>query len=215
MKKTLAAFVLAAILPASAHAQPGDHAALGAGIGFNNYVNGAFSGKTVSVVPEYHFSLTPHADREGLSFGLKGGVGYSQPDRNDFIGGFETKTGSLRMVSVMVGAGPSYRSGPLRLGVGVVAGPSFNTFSVDDGARTAYRDRNGSSLDAIRVKNSLVVRPDVSLWYNFTDRVGLHSSVSYTSNRPKAETTVDGVSTSDRWVTDRWSYQAGLAVGVF
>jgi hypothetical protein len=65
------------------------------------------------------------------------------------------------------------------------------------------------------VKNSLVVRPDVSLWYNLTSRVGLHSSVSYTMNRPEVKTTVDGVPTWSRWVADRWSYQAGLAFGVF
>jgi hypothetical protein len=215
MKKTFTALVLAAMMATTAHAQPGSRLALGAGVGFQNYRDGAFSGRSTTLVPEYHFGLTPHSDRQGLSFGLKGGLGYSRPDRSDFIGGFETSTGSLRVFSVMVGAGPSYRSGPLRIGVGVVAGPSFNSFTVDDAARAAYRDRLGATLNSIDVKNSVVVRPDVSLWYNFTDRMGLHSSVSYTTNRPIVETTVDGVRTRTRWNADRWSYQAGLAFGVF
>jgi len=215
MKKTFMTLVFATMVATAAQAQPGDHLALGAGVGFQNYVNSGFSGKSVSIVPEYHFGLTPHSDRQGWSIGLKGGIGYSQPDRSDMIGGFETRTGRLRMVPVMVGAGPSYRSGPLRIGVGVVAGPSINKFSVDDAARAAYRDRLGATLNSIDVKNSIAVRPDVSLWYNLTSRVGLHGSLSYTSNHPNVDTTVDGVRTRTRWNADRWSYQTGLALGVF
>lgn len=215
MKTSCTMLVFATMLATAAHAQPGNHLALGAGVGFHNYASGSFSGKNVMLVPEYHFGLTPHADREGLNFGLKAGLGYSNPDRSDPVGGLETSTGTLRMVSLMVGAGPSYHSGPLRVGMGVVVGPSFNKFSVSDAARVAYRDRLGETLNAIEVKNSFAARPDVSLWYNFTEKVGLHSSVGYTINRPVVETTVDGVKTQSRWKADRWSYQAGLAFGVF
>lgn len=215
MRKIGTMLVLATLVATAAHAQPGEHLALGAGVGFHNYANGAFSGKNAVLVPEYHFGLTPHADREGLNFGLKAGLGYSNPDRSDPIGGFETTTGTLRMVALMVGAGPSYRNGPLRIGMGVVAGPSFNKFTVDDAARVAYRDRLGATLNSIEVKNSFAARPDMSVWYNLTEKVGLHSSVGYTINRPVVETTVDGVKTRSRWTADRWSYQVGLAFGVF
>jgi len=215
MKTAFTTFVLVAVLATAAHAQPGERLALGAGVGLNDYVDGAFHGKKVNIVPEYHFGLTPHSDRDGLSFGLKGGIGYAHPDRSDGVAGAETTTGSLRVLSVMAGAGPSYRRGPLRLGMGVVAGPSFNTFTVSDQARAAYRDRLGATLNSIKVKNSVTVRPDVSLWYNVADKWGIHSAVSYTSNRPTVETTVDGVTTKTQWKTDRWSYRAGLAYGIF
>ena len=215
MKKTCTALVLATMLATTAHAQPGKHFALGAGVGFKEYSDGAFRSRSGMIIPEYHFGLTPHADRDGLSFGLKGGIGYSNPERDDAIGGFETTTGKLRMVPVMVGAGPSYRNGPLRVGMGVVAGPSFNKFSVDDAARAAYRERLGETLNSINVRNSIAARPDLSVWYNLSEKVGLHTSVSYTFNRPTVETTVDGVQSSSRWNIDHWSYQAGLAFGIF
>lgn len=215
MKKTCTMLVLATLVATAAHAQPGDHLALGVGVGFHNYRDNAFQGTNVAIIPEYHFGLTSHSDREGLSFGLKAGLGYARPDRNDFIGGVETTTGTLRMVALMVGAGPSYRSGPIRIGMGVVVGPSFNKIDVDDAARVAYRNRLGQTLNSIDMKNSFAARPDVSVWYNLTDKVGLHSSVGYTINRPTVETTVDGVTSSTRWNADRWSYQAGLAYGIF
>lgn len=216
MKTLPAALVLAAMMMATAaHAQPGDHVSLGVGLGWHNYRDPAFSSTNPSIAPEYHFGLTPHAKREGLSFGLKGGIGYTNVDRSDFIGGSQTPTGSLQMIPAMVGFGPSYRTGPVRIGMAVVVGPSFNSFSIDDAARAAYLNRTGATLNSIKVENSVAVRPDMSLWYNFTDRVGLHSAVSYTVNRPMVRTTVDGVESSERWNTDRWNYQAGLALGIF
>ena len=119
------------------------------------------------------------------------------------------------MVSVLVGAGPSYRTGPFSVGLGVVAGPSFNNFSVDDAARVAYSDRVGATLNSITAKNSITVRPNLGLWYDLTSRVALHSSVDYTVNRPRVLTDIDGTISSERWMLDRWSYQAGLAYGLF
>lgn len=215
MKKTFTALVLAMSMATAAHAQPGEHVSLGAGIGFNTYRDPAFSSKSPTVVPEYNFGLIPHGNRQGLSLAMMGGVGYLSVDRSGSIGDLETKNGNLRMFTAMVGAGPSYRAGPLSIGVGVVAGPSFNSFSVDNGARAAYRDRLGATLNSIKVENSLAAQPNVNAWYNLTPRLGLHSAVGYTINRPIVRTTVDGVTSSTRWTTDGWSYDAGLALGIF
>src|SRR5262245_2550998 len=102
MQKTLAALVLAATMTTTAHAQPGDHVALGAGIGFNTFRDGAFSSGNPFIVPEYHFGLSSHSNRQGLSFGLTGGISYLAADRSDFIGGFETRSGRFSMISAMV-----------------------------------------------------------------------------------------------------------------
>ena len=217
MSKLIAVVLLVAFSAAAAQAQPGSRVSLGGGIGWTNYSDGAFTTRTnPRLVPEYHFQLKAYSERtNGLKWGVKGGLGYSTPDRHDFIGAFETKTGSLRMIPVMAGGGPSYQMGPMRLAAGVVAGASFNHFTVDDAARTAYRDRLASTLNSINAKNSLVVRPDASLWYNFTPSLGLHSSMSWTFNRPRVETTVNGVTSSTRWNADHLGYQVGLAYGVF
>jgi hypothetical protein len=215
MSKAIAAIILAAVMATAAQAQPGDRLMLGAGIGFQNYRDGAFSNRNPAIVPEYRFGVASHSHRDGVSFGLTGGIGYSNPDRSESIGGVETRTGNLRTVQLMAGAGPSYRSGPLRIGVDVSAGPSFNRLSVDDAARTAYRSRLGETLNSIQVQNSLVAGPAASLWYDLTPRLGLHTSVGYTVNRPVVKTTVDGATSSTRWNADSWSYEAGVGFGLF
>jgi len=216
MNKTIAALALAlaAVIATPVHAQPDGHASIGAGLRFNDFADKSFSSKNPSIAPEYHFSLHG-SKKEGLGYGWRGGIGYSNVDRQDLIGGVPTHSGSLRMLPVMVGAGPTYRTGPLRVGMGVAVGPSFNKFTIDDAARAAYHDRLGATIASVDVHNSVAVRPDASLWYNLTSRVGVHTSVSYTFNRPVVETTVDGVTTSTRWKTDRLGYQAGFVFGVF
>jgi hypothetical protein len=215
MSKAIAALALVALLATTAHAQPEKRLSLGVGVGVNGYADKSFSSPSPSIEPEYHLRLTTHGDREGFSFGWRGSIGYSNPDRSDFIGGEEMRTGTLRMIPVMAGFGPFYRTGPLSIGMGVVAGPSFNTFSVDDASRAAYRDRLGATLNSIDVQTSVAVRPDASLWYNLTPWLGPHTGVSYTINRPLVKTTVDGVTTTTRWKTDKLGYQAGFVVGVF
>lgn len=215
MKRTLTMLALATMVAGTAHAQPAGRIAIGAGVGFRDYTDGKFHGRQVAVVPEYQIGLSSNPKRQGLSFGLKGGVGYSKPDRDEFIGGSRTAAGSMQSVTVMVGAGPTYRSGPFSVGLAVLAGPSFNSFSIDDDARVAYAARLGSNLNAIDVKNSIAVRPSVSLWYNLVSRVGMHTSVSYTVNRPTVETTINNVRTERQWNADRWNYQVGLGVGLF
>jgi hypothetical protein len=216
MRRASAAIIFAMLIATTAHAQPGSRVSLGAGIGFHNYRDASFpTNNNWSLVPEYNIRLSSNGNRQGLSFGFKGGVTYSQPDREDFIGGVETKSGNLRMVSVLVGAGPTYRTGPFSVGLGVVAGPSFNNFSVDDAARVAYRDRFGETLNSITAKNSIAVKPNLGVWYDLTDRLALHSSVDYTVNRPQVITNIDGNISSQRWMLDRWGYQLGLAYGIF
>jgi len=215
MKKTLAAIVLAAMVSSTACAQPAAHVSLGAGVSFHDYRSTHLSSGNPSFGPDYHLGLASNHRRQGLSFGFKGGISYSRPDRSEPIGGVATRTGELRALALMAGVGPTYRTGPFSIGMNVLAGPSFNHFEVDDAARTAYRDRYGVTLNSIGVKSSIAVRSGVGLWYNFTDRVGLHSSVSYTVNRPVVTATFNGVTNTSRWMLDRWSYQAGLAVGLF
>lgn len=214
MKKLITALALGALFATAAHAQPG-RVTIGAGVGFRNYVDNKFSGTSTAIVPEYHLGFGERSDRNGLRWGLKGGIIYSHPDFSDFVAGSETSIGSLQVVSAMGGFGPSYRNGPFAIGLGVVAGPSFNKFTIDDAARDAYSTRLDATLNSVKVKNSLAVRSGVSAWYNLTHRLGVHSTVSYTANRPTVETTIDGVTTQSKWKMDRWSYQMGLGIGLF
>ncbi len=214
MRTTTLVMLLLMCLASTAGAQTGKRLAVGASIGVSSYTNKDFS--TTNPGVSFAYRITPNAHpRDGWKWAAKGGFGWSNSTVKTDIGGERTKLGKLRMIPIMAGIQRSYRQGPWQFGLGVVAGPSINHFAVANDARVAYTSRLGTDLDGIKVKNSLAVRPEISAWYDVNQWFGVQGSVSFLYNRPKAETTVAGATTSSTWKTDHVSAHVGLVVGVY
>jgi hypothetical protein len=96
----------------------------------------------------------------------------------------------------------------------VTAGPSFNQFNIDEGARTAYQAA-GTHLDEVHANPSLAFKPGVSTSLRLSSLLAAQGSVSYTVNRPKVTTRIDGVSTTTTWKLDGWSGRLGMVLGIF
>lgn len=207
--------VVLLMLPASAAmAQTGKHVALGASVGISSYTDSDFKAKNPDVSPAYRITLkTSHKD--GWRWSLKSGLGWSRRDVTHDIGGANTQLGKLQMALIMGGVQRVFRRGPLEAGAGIEAGPSFNKFDVDQAARDAYQTRLGVPLDDIKVKTSVAVRPVVSAWYDLGPWFAVGASVTYAFDRPRAETTAGGVTTSSTWNTDHTSASVGFVVGIF
>ena len=86
---------------------------------------------------------------------------------------------------------------------------------VDGAARDAYRSRLGRDLGNLTVRNSIAVGPEVSATYDLGRWFALQGSLSYLFDRPKAEITSGGVTTSSAWKTDHANASVGLVVGIF
>jgi hypothetical protein len=96
-----------------------------------------------------------------------------------------------------------------------VAGPSLHKFDVDHRARDAYESRLGRDLASIDVKNTIAVRPESQVNYDLSKWLGVQAQLSYLYDRPKADITSGGVTTSTTWKTDHLSASIGLVVGIF
>ena len=214
MGRVIPWLLLILITAPPAWAQSSKHLSLGAGLNFHKYADSDFSSKNPSISLEYRIALN-HSGVDGWSWGPKSSISLGKVDTKTDIGGIETHLGRLRTIPILVGIERAYRQGPLRIGASVVAGPSFNHFDVDAAARSAYLTRLGRNLGAVTVKTSVAIKPGVSAWYDLGDWAALHASLSYVVNRPKAEMTVDGVTTSSTWKTDHASFVLGFVVGVF
>jgi hypothetical protein len=206
--------LLLIILATPAHAQTGKHIALGAGIGFSEYADKDFSNKNPSVSLAYRLRLNAEPT-DGWKWTFKSGLGWSMRKTRGRIADIPTQLGKLQTILIMGGGQRVYRQGPWQVGFGIVAGPSFNHFHVDGAARDAYQSRLGLELTDIKVKNSLAVRPDISAWYDLGKWFAVQGSLSYTINRPKAETTLGGVKSTSTWKTDHASASLGLVVGIY
>jgi len=197
-----------------AFAQTGKHLAVGAGFAVNVFDDENLSQDNPSPAFYYRIRLKPDSP-QGWHWTASGAFDWFRPDVNRDIAGRSTRLGQLRARPVMVGIGGDYTAGRLNVGGSFVAGPSFNSFSVDDGARAAYRSRLGTGLRDVSVKPSLAVRPAVQVWYDLGRWVGLSGSIGYMGNRIKAETTIDRRRSSTTWKGDHPGVHVGVVVGVF
>ena len=209
----LGMFLMMLIAPA-ALAQTGKHFALGVGLGVSKYIDKDFSSKNPEVSLAYRINLKPGANN-GWTWAPKGSLRWSDRKTSTDIGGIRTQLGKLRTALVMVGVQRGLRQGPFQIGFSVVGGASFNHFVVDGAARDAYLSRLGRTLSDIKVKNSFAVGPEVSATYDLGRWFALQGSLAYLFDRPKAEITSGGVTSSSTWKTDHANASIGLLVGIF
>jgi opacity protein-like surface antigen len=202
MKGLILALVGLATIASVADAQTGRHVALGVGLGFHKYVDGDFKQKSPSLSIIYRLAFKTGV-KDGWTLEPKGTIDWFKTDVRADVGTADVHIGKLRSIPVLVGAGPSYRHGRVKVGVAIVAGPSFNHFTADN------------TTTSIKVKNSVVVRPDTGIWYDVSSRLGLHANVGYVYNRPTADTSTGGSTTSEKWKTDHVNFSVGFAIGVF
>ena len=214
MRSGLLSLFLMMLMAPAAWAQTGKHVALGGSLGFTKYVDKNFGSTNPTFSPAYRIRLKPEGT-DGWSWALKSGLGWSNRKTAADIGGIDTQLGKLQTIPIMGGVQRAFRKGPWQVGFGIVAGPSINSFKVDQGARDAYQSRLGLVLNDVKVKSSLAVKPDISAWYDLSKWFAVQGSIGYLFNRPKAETTLSGVTTSSTWKTDHASASVGLVVGIF
>jgi hypothetical protein len=215
MRTTLIGLSLLALFPLTAQAQTGRHVALGASIGFRELIDDHFKKKNPSFSALYRLSRHPSKRKQGWVWRLGGTASYAHTDFDMDLGGTDTKIGSLRTIPVMGGVERAYRHQRIKVGLSLLAGPSFNNFSIDNSARAAYEAQLGAPLEDIKVKNSFAVRSGVGVWYDVSRWVGVHAGIYYQYDRPRATITAGGNSSSETWKTDRVSLSTGLAVGIF
>ena len=215
MRKALISLCLLGFFPMTAQAQTGKHVSIGAAVGFREFSDSRFSKKNPSLALLYRFSRNPNERKQGWVWRLGGTVGYTHSDFSTDLDGTDTKMGRLQTVAALGGIERAYRHDRLKVGLSVLAGPTFNSFAVDNAAREAYQARTGVPLEGIGVKNSVAVRAGLGMWYDVNNWIGLHAGVYDWYDRTRATTTAGDISTTDTWNNDRITASTGIAFGIF
>jgi hypothetical protein len=206
--------LLMMLVATAAFAQTGMRVAIGGAIGISKYSDEDFSTKNPNL--SFAYRLRVKADSpDGWGWAPKTSVGWSNRKTSTDIGGTRTQLGKLESIPIMGGIERGYRDGPIKVGLSVVGGISVNHFNVDGAARDAYQVRLGETLGDIKVKNAFALRPELSIWYDLGSRFAVQGVTTYLFSHPKAETTIDGVTTTSTWKTDHTSARLGLVVGLF
>jgi hypothetical protein len=97
--------------------------------------------------------------------------------------------GQLRIRPIMAGYGYTWSRGRTTLTADVVGGFAINSFDLDAAAAQEYQTRRGAQNLHTSASNSLVVKPELQVWYDLNDRIGIKLNGGYLVTRPSATIT--------------------------
>jgi len=185
-----------------------NHVGIGAGVNFYRpNDDGGRSSEGIAIVYRWHSFHSGWGPTFGIDWHS---TDFEQPGLPD-----DALLGSLRMRALLAGLGHTKRLGHrFMTSASLTGGYSFNSVRLDNGIFPAFA-RTGVSLVNVRVNDSPVLKPEVSLWYDVFKHVAVGVSGAYLFNR--LDETVTTVAGSDvRHINaDTWELTLGVAFGVW
>ncbi|MDE3156283.1 MAG: hypothetical protein KGN76_14370 [Acidobacteriota bacterium] len=142
------------------------------------------------------------------------GFNWFQTTLKTDIAGRQTPLASVHVRPIMAGYGYTWKRGRLAVEAKGSVGYAFNDLEFDDAARQAYLDRLGTYVSG-GVRNSLVLKPEVNVWYDIAPRVGVNLSVGYLYTHPEVHLTTLAGTTTAPYSADMVVVSVGVVYGIF
>ena len=183
------------------------HVGFGVGMNFYNPTNS--DGKSSQ---GFGIAYRWHGFHSGWSptFGLD----WHTTDFTQTVGSVDAPLGALRMRAVLAGYGYTRHIKNFAVSGSANAGYSFNDLSVDGGLGPAFASAGQRFVEA-HVDNSLLVKPQVSAWYDLAKHIGVGVGAAYLVSRPEEVVTTAAGSSSRHLQADTFELTAGLTFGVW
>jgi hypothetical protein len=151
--------------------------------------------------------------REG--WGWKYGMNWYSTELDAPVDGAMQPFGKLRVRPIYAGYGYTHIIGRTKLSANLLGGYSFNSFSMRETFNNAYRAAKGVDTLDTSVSNSFALKPELSLWYDMTEKFGFNVSTGYLIARPEV-TVISAAGRERRRVSaDTVSIRAGLVYSIF
>ena len=137
----------------------------------------------------------------------------TQIDRS--VGGQTVELGELHVKPVMAGYGYTRNIGRYSVTAALLGGLAHSSVKLTPAANDLYRDLLGARSVDVDSGWPLVLRPELSMWYDINKKIGLHVSTGYMIARPHV--TVTGTLGDDkrRVSADMLGVKVGLAYSIF
>ena len=136
-------------------------------------------------------------------------------DINQPVAGSFVRLGELHVRPIMAGYGYDYRRGRQLYFGSVVGGHAFASMALAPVAVDAYHDRLGARSVSHETSNTLVVRPEIGVWHDLNDKIGLNVSASFLIARPRI-TVRTTLGADERTVhADMFQLRVGIVYSIF
>jgi hypothetical protein len=195
--------------PVALQAQTENSFALGASLAVNQPTEfGAGGGTGVNLL--WRFGK----GHEG--WGWNGALNWYSATLQDRIGAKTFELGKLHVRPLLGGYGYSHKFRGATLSGEILAGYAFMSFQVSPEAATLYRAVYGPGSVQGDATNGFVVKPDVSLWFDITPKVGVNIGAGYLIARPTISiTTAAGTTRRSDTRGDAFMLRLGAVYSLF
>jgi hypothetical protein len=131
------------------------------------------------------------------------------------VAGSALELGELRVRPLMAGYGYQHRIRRSVLSAELLGGYAFNSFSLTPAATAGYRERLNADSVSATVGNSLVLKPELGMWFDVSRKVGINVTTGYLLARPNVTVTSSAGREVRRVRADVVSLKVGLVYSFF
>jgi hypothetical protein len=117
-------------------------------------------------------------------WGFHWGLNWYSADIDQTIGGGRVEFGRLHVRPVMAGYGYTYNIGRASIIADVLGGYAFTSLALTPIADDTYHERLGARRVQTEVPDIFVATPEIAMWYDLSNKIGLNISGSYVIARP-------------------------------
>jgi len=148
-------------------------------------------------------------------FGFHWGLNWYATDIERSVAGRDVELGELRLKPVMAGYGYTRNVGRFSVTGALLGGFAFTSMSLTPAAIDVYHDGLGARSVRADAGSALVLRPEVSTWYDINEKIGLHISTGYMIARPHVTVSSTLGEDKRRVHADMVGVKVGLAYSIF
>jgi hypothetical protein len=148
-------------------------------------------------------------------FGFHWGLNWYETQIDRSVAGQVIELGELHVKPFMAGYGYTHNVGRYSITAALLGGFAHTSMSLASSAADAYRNLLGARAVDADCGWPLVLRPELSMWYDVNEKVGLHLSTGYMIARPHVTVTSTAGEDERRVRADMVGLKVGLAYSIF
>ena len=131
------------------------------------------------------------------------------------IGDSVTELGELHVRPIMAGYGYTRKIRDYSITADVLGGYGFGTIRISDPAREAYRRTLGVTTAEANATNTLVLKPEIGVWYDMTTKVYVNVNAGYMMARPDVEVVTTAGTFRRKARADQFVLKVGVVYSIF
>jgi hypothetical protein len=153
-----------------------------------------------------------HGDR---GWGWQYGFNWYETDARLPIGGVTTELGQLHIRPFMGGYGYTWPVGKASVTAALLGGYAFASFRLEPKADDEYRARLGALSVSAAASNAFVAKPELKIWYDLNEKIGLLATTGYIVARPTV-TVTSSLGEDKRAIrADMFMFKVGVVYSIF